>query len=356
MSPFPPTEKDCSGYFCAARYGGIGVNHPSDDVAMNRREFVRRVAAAGSAVAAAGLGAYWLYDPSPPRRPGGGEESIPRLPDFSVGGAGGKMSIITGPDRKRSIQRAIQAVGGIGAFIRKGDRVLLKVNAAFATSPLLSATTNPELLAEVVRLCLAAGAASVVVTDNPINDPQSCFELTGIGPAARSAGARVMLPRESFFRPISVPDGNLIRNWPILYEPLKGANKVIGIAPLKHHERSGASMTMKNWYGLLGGRRNKFHQDIHNAIKELAMMVRPTLVILDATTTMMTNGPTGGAMSDLKQTNTMIVSTDQVAADAFGATLLGKTAADLPYIAKAAAAGAGTADYESLKPARAEAR
>ena len=109
-------------------------------------------------------------------------------------------------------------------------------------------------------------------------------------------------------------------------------------------------MIMKNSYGLLGGRRNIFHQDIHNIIKELAIMVQPTLVILDGTTTMMSNGPTGGSLSDLKQTNTMIVSTDQVAADAFGATLLGKNKAQLPYILKAEAAGLGTADMRHSVP------
>jgi uncharacterized protein (DUF362 family) len=83
-------------------------------------------------------------------------------------------------------------------------------------------------------------------------------------------------------------------------------------------------------------------------IKELAMMVTPTLVILDGTVTMMSNGPTGGSLEDLKQTETMIVSTDQVAADAFGATLLEKRAQDLPYIAKAEAAGIGKADPVTL--------
>ena len=107
---------------------------------------------------------------------------------------------------------------------------------------------------------------------------------------------------------------------------------------------------MKNWYGLLGGRRNIFHQDINTIIAELALMVRPTLVILDGTTSMMTNGPTGGSLSDLKHTNTMIVSTDQVAADAFGATLLEKSPSALPYIGKAEAAGVGKADYRALKP------
>ncbi len=111
-------------------------------------------------------------------------------------------------------------------------------------------------------------------------------------------------------------------------------------------------MILKNWYGLLGGRRNIFHQDIHTVIQELATMIRPTLVILDGTTTMMRHGPTGGSLDDLAATHTMIVSTDPVAADAFGATLLGKTAGDLPFIGLAAAAGAGTADYESLRPVR----
>ncbi len=131
--------------------------------------------------------------------------------------------------------------------------------------------------------------------------------------------------------------------------PLQRVNKLIGVAPVKDHHRSGASMAMKNWYGLLGGRRSLFHQDIHTIIQELAQMVRPTLVILDGTVTMMKNGPTGGSFSDLKKTDTLIISTDQVAADAFGATLLGKSAADLPFIRKAAEAGLGSADYRAIK-------
>jgi uncharacterized protein (DUF362 family) len=260
------------------------------------------------------------------------------------------MSIAHGSDRIRSLQLALQALGGIEAFVRKGDRVLLKVNAAFASPPMLSATTHPDLVAELTRLCLKAGAAAVAVTDNPINDPASCFALTGIGQAGRNAGAEVILPEERFFKPLTVADARLIRNWPVLTAPLSGVTKLIGIAPVKDHHRSGASMAMKNWYGLLGGRRNIFHQDIQTIIAELACMVKPTLVVLDGTTTMMTNGPTGGSLADLKETRTLIVGTDHVAVDAFGATLLGKTAADLPFISKAEALGAGTADYRSLAP------
>jgi uncharacterized protein (DUF362 family) len=109
-------------------------------------------------------------------------------------------------------------------------------------------------------------------------------------------------------------------------------------------------MTMKNWYGLLGGRRNIFHQDINTIIAELAMMVRPTLIILDGIEVMMTNGPTGGSISDLRRTNTLIASTDCVAADSYGCGLLDLKVSDLPYLSKAEKAGVGTTAYESLKP------
>ena len=61
------------------------------------------------------------------------------------------MSIVTGADRVKTINRAFASLGGIEQFIRKGDRVLLKVNAAFATPAALGATTDPRLVAEIVR-------------------------------------------------------------------------------------------------------------------------------------------------------------------------------------------------------------
>jgi uncharacterized protein (DUF362 family) len=275
-----------------------------------------------------------------------------RLPSFSIPNSTPALSIATGTDRVATVNRALAAVGGLRRFIAEGDRVLIKVNAAFATPPALCATSHPALVAEVVRLCLDAGAQSVVVTDNPINDPTSCFELTGIGPAARAAGAKVVVPNDSMFRPVTLTGGRLIRDWPFLFAPFARVNKLIGIAPVKNHHRAGASLSLKNWYGLLGGRRNVFHQDINNIVKELALLVRPTLVILDGTMAMMTNGPTGGSLSDLKAANTMIVSTDPVAADVYGAALLGKKSADVPYITSAAEAGAGTANVELLNPVR----
>ena len=317
----------------------------------SRREFLRRCLRAGAAGAAtAGIGA-WLWNRHPPGDFSRSEAFDPRK-DFSPPAGGLRMSIATGRERRALVQAALCALGGVERFVSRGDRVMLKVNAAFATPASLAATTHPELAAELVRLCRLAGASAVVVTDNPINDPASCFELTGIGPAVRAAGGTVFIPQASDFRPGSIPGARLIRDWPVLDEPFSGVTKLIGVAPVKSHHRAGASMTLKNWYGLLGGRRNQFHQDIDGIITELAMLVRPTFVVLDGTESMMTNGPTGGSLADLKSTQTLIVSTDPVAADALGATLLGKTFRDLPYLGRSAELGLGTTDYESLRPAR----
>ncbi len=312
-----------------------------------------RAAKAGSAIAAAGAIGFWSHDAEGPGRTQKDQTEI-RLPDFSIPGIKPRMSIVRGSNRADTLRLAVKSIGGMESFIQKGDRVLLKVNAAFASPQMLSATTHPQVVSEIARLCLEAGASSVIVTDNPINDPNSCFTLSGIADAARSAGAQLFLPRNDAFASFTLPDGQLIRNWPVLYGPLENINKIIGTAPIKDHHRSGASMIMKNWYGLLGGRRNIFHQNIQTIITELAMMIRPTLVILDGTTTMMTNGPTGGSLADLKATDTMIAGTDQVAVDACGATLLGRSLSELPFIGMAEAAGLGTADYRSLNPVTVE--
>ena len=331
---------------------------------LSRREFLRRAAGASAlALTGAGLAAA-LLDTSGPLA-SDAATSAKGLGDFSLPelrGKPGRMAVVRGnpkqigsPDRRAMLERALNALGGLGAFIKPGYLVLLKVNAAFATSPLLGATTHPDLVAAVTSLCLSAGAASVALTDNPIHSPESCFALTGIGEAAAKSGAKVILPNEALFAPVSVPPsgnigGRLIRDWPALTGAFKGVTKLIALSPVKDHHRAGASMTLKNFYGFLGGRRNVFHQDINGIIAELALLVRPTLCILDGVTVMLANGPTGGSLSDLKAMNVLAVATDPVAADAFGMELLGRALTEAPYIALAQTAGAGSADYKALNP------
>lgn len=324
-------------------------NRPEKGVNTERRRFLVRLLQA----AACGVGATAIYgyfrDSIGPQTFSRSTSELTDLPRWAVPEIVPTfVAVKHAEDRAKALDAALETLGGITKFIERGDRVLLKVNAAFATPAELGATTHPDLVKALVKVCLKAGAAEVIVADNPINAAESCFRISGIGAAAEAAGAKVILPRQHAFRDYTLSGGELIRRWPVFYEPLARATKVIGVAPVKHHNRSGASMTMKNWYGLLGGRRNVFHQDINTIVCELARMVCPTFVVLDGITVMARNGPTGGSLSDLEPRQTLIVSTDQVAADTYGATLLGLNASDLPYLALAEQAGVGTTNYRAL--------
>lgn len=320
------------------------------DDKISRRQFLARSAKAGISIAAVAAGAKLLYEPDVlnmlPK-----PSVVSGFKDYSVAPfAGQTMSIVSGSVRRQTVRKAVELLGGIGRFVNPGQTVLLKPNVAFASPPRICATSHPDIISEIAKLCYQAGARKVFITDNPINDPTSCFELSQISAAVTECGAEIIMPKTDLFRPLTLPGGKLLNNWPVLYEPFKNIDKVIGIAVVKNHTRSGASMTMKNWYGLLGGGRNIFHTDINTIIVELAMLMKPTLVILDGTQVMVSNGPTGGSSSDLKQINIMIAGCDSVAVDSFGATLLNMTPADLPYLLKAQELKLGTTDYQSLKP------
>ncbi len=239
-------------------------------------------------------------------------------------------------------------LGGMERFVKKGDRVLIKPNAAFATHPATGAIANPVLIAEVVKEACRAGATDVLVTDNPIAAPELVFDRTGIRRKVAAAGGRVVIPYERGFSMVEIPDAKAIPGWPVFLEPFKTVDSVIGIAAVKDHNLCSASLTMKNWYGLLGGNRSRFHQDLHEVICDLWRMMKPfsPLLILDGTRVLMRNGPTGGSPKDVAIRNTLAAGTDPIAIDAFGVSLLEREPADVQYLVKGEAEGFGTLDYK----------
>ena len=154
-------------------------------------------------------------------------------------------------------------------------------------------------------------------------------------------------PDTTAFREVNVA-GKLLQVGDVLF-PFVEADRIINVPLVKQHGLSGATMALKNWYGVLGGQRVKLHQNIHLSIVDLALMVKPTLTILDATRILLANGPTGGSLADVKQLDTVAVSTDEVALDAFGASLLGLSPSDLGFIVEGMKAGLGTMQWQSLK-------
>lgn len=322
----------------------------------SRREFFRKVGAAAGLIGGAGY--LCLAPRSWPLAlrdetgdAGKPAERVMRLKNFRVeppAGAG-VLGVAHGENYDAMLRMALTAIGGIEHYIRKGDVVMIKPNVAFDRAPKLGATTNPAVLAALIRLVREAGASEVRVADNPIESPESCFQKTGIREAAAAAGAEIYLPSPTSFEMLEVPGARLIARWPFFYRPFHGVDKVIGIAPIKDHNLCFASMTTKNWYGLLGGRRNQFHQDIHNIVADLALMMRPTFVVLDASRILMKNGPTGGDLSDVVPGRTLVASTDQITADAYGFTNLLNRTTDLPaYLHNAQARGLGNPDWRNV--------
>jgi len=326
--------------------------------ALTRREWLTRGAGAIAVAGAAVVAARALYDPLG----GDGYESAPAAStprnyfesiDFPASNP--RISIATGPDDQieRMVRAAIGGLdprAGMSRFIRTGDVVFLKPNVGFDRPPYLGATTHPEIVRGLIRLCRGAGAQRVLVADHPIEAPAACFARSGIQRVADEEGAVILPAAPGNFETVAVrahrPDahrGEVLGSWPLFIRPLTEATKVIGVAPIKDHNLAGGSMNLKNWYGLLGGTRNRLHQAIHATISDLALLISPTLVIGDATRVMMSNGPTGGRISDLRPggelgRSAVIASVDPVACDAWCyEKLLGRDPSALRYLALAQA-------------------
>ncbi len=321
---------------------------------LSRREVLTR------ALAATGVGAAASYLALAPEswplslRDATGLRSVPvperfRLPDFRVARPAGRpeVGIGRGPDSAINLRKALEAIGGLAHYVQPGDVVLVKPNVAFDRAPNLGATTHPHILEALIRMLLVdARAAEVRVADNPIESPADCFAKSGVQGAAERAGGRVYLPDGNAFRMLHTPGAKLIENWWFFQRPFAGVTKVIGVAPVKDHNLCHASMGVKNWYGLLGGRRNQFHQDIHQIVSDLAIMIRPTLTILDGTRVLMKNGPTGGDPTNVKQGDAVLAAVDPVAQDAWAFEHLLGRGRELPqYLYLAEQKGGGRVDY-----------
>jgi uncharacterized protein (DUF362 family) len=324
------------------------------DERLTRRECLTRGAGAVVAAGVAAAGGYLLYDPKGDAGLGKAAPVTAQLKNFFADvdfpPSNPRISIATGDDQRgekltRAAVAGLDPTHGMKRFVKPDDVVLIKPNVGFDRPPHLGATTNPDVLRAVIRLCREAGARQVLITDNPIESPSECFTRTGIRQVAEEEGAEVVMPTPSRFETLTFrahrpnPNkGEVLGRWPILYEPLARATKLIGVAPVKDHNLASASMALKNWYGLLGSRRNQFHQAIHEIISDLALMISPTLVIADATRVMMRNGPTGGRMTDVQPGGKLgrpavIAAVDPVACDAWCyENLLGRDPTRLTYL------------------------
>ncbi len=313
----------------------------------SRREVIQRIGTAGVVLTGSALAAGLTFDR------GGFELTRPegerQVRDFRIlaGGPDPVFAIAKSTtDPALLVQRAVAALGGMKRFISNGDIVAVKPNIGWDRLPVHAANTNPAVVAEVVRLAFDAGAKQVIVTDASCNEANRCFQRSGIWRATYALGATVIIPSAHRFREMRMR-GDVLDQWPI-YTPLVNADKIINVPVAKHHNLSKYTGGMKNWYGLLGGRRNRLHQNIDVSVADLATFMRPTLTIVDATRVLMRNGPQGGNIDDAKDMHQVIASLDQVASDAYGATLIGEKPENVRYLKLGHERGIGNMNWMNV--------
>ncbi len=318
----------------------------SESGGITRREALTKVLGLGAIGAGTAALGTWLSGRS--RRPV--ETVVTNAKRSHMVAADAKFPdvvIAQGGEPAQLVQAAIRELGGMQRFVSRNDVVLVKPNIGWDRTPEQAANTNPDVVAEVVRHCLDAGAKKVIVTDVSCNDARRCFQRSGIADAARKAGAEVLLPDASMFKEVDL-EGEVLRNWQV-FDPFLSADKIINVPIAKHHSLTGATLGMKSWFGMLGGQRNQLHQHVHESLVDLADFVRPTLTVVDCYRVLLRNGPTGGSLEDVALKKTLVAGTDPVAIDAYVAKAYWNIEPEaMPYLKLASQRGLGRHEFEKV--------
>ena len=305
---------------------------------LTRRQFLKLTGAAAAGVALFGAGCT-----AQPAAPTG------RRPSPAPSAHHAYLAVARGGDPAAITRAALAALGGIERFVRSGNDVIIKPNICVDYHPPeYAATTNPTVVATLVTLCLGAGARRVRVMDTPFGGtPESAYAVSGIGEAVRAAGGEMEVMSPVKFARFAIPEGRDITAWEV-YRDVLETDVLINVPIAKHHSLARLTLGCKNLLGVITN-PNRMHRNLGQRVADLASLIRPTLTVVDAVRILVAHGPTGGSLSDVQQTDTVIASHDIVAADAYAATLFGLTGADIGYVKAAAEMGLGTMELDKIK-------
>ncbi|NOY36745.1 MAG: DUF362 domain-containing protein [Chlorobi bacterium] len=281
--------------------------------------------------------------------------SLGRLPAAfaATPGSAYDMAAVMGGAPDVMFDKAIRAMGGMSAYVKKGQRVVIKPNIGWDVPPDRGANTNPLLVKRIVEHCIQAGAKEVLVFDNTCDTWTKCYKTSGIESYVKKAGGKVVPGNtEGYYQQVTIPQGKRLKNAKV-HELVLEADVYIDVPVLKSHDSAKLTISMKNLMGAVWDRRYWHRNDLHQCIADFATFHRkPDLVVVDAYNVMMKNGPRGISKNDIVNMKAQIVTTDMVAADAAAAKMFGVDPASIPYIRLADEAKAGTMDLQSLNISR----
>lgn len=264
---------------------------------------------------------------------------------------------VLGGEPEAMFRKAIAEMGGMGKFIKKGDKVVIKPNIGWDKSPELAANTNPKLVSAVIKECFKAGAIEVTVFDHTCDDWRKCYANSGIEAAAKEAGAKVVpAHQESYYKQVSLPNGKSLKTTKI-HEAIVDCDKWINMPVLKNHGGAQMTISMKNYMGIVWDRGFFHANDLQQCIADVCTYdKRPVLNIVDAYRLMKTSGPRGKSAADVVLTKGLFMSQDIVAVDTAAVNFFSQVR-DMPldkvsHISKAQDHKLGNMDLSKLKVRR----
>lgn len=261
-----------------------------------------------------------------------------------------KVGLGKDKDYQRLVRQVVALIGGMGAFVKPGFRVVIKPNISWDRSPEMGATTHPLVVRTLAEMALEAGASQVRIFDRTCNEARRCYQNSGILPAIKAMDNRKVqceyIDRRKFTT-VTIPQGRVLKGWDIYRDALE-ADCYINVPIAKQHGLAGLSLGIKNNMGILGGNRGQLHRKLDQNLADLATVIRPALTVIDATRILLRNGPQGGKIRDVQITDTIIASSDPVAADACATMLFGREPDEIGTTVAAADMGLGIMQQDRI--------
>jgi len=256
--------------------------------------------------------------------------------------------VLHGTDNRKLMQKAMNIIQENGWFGKDVNTVALKVNAAWARTPEEGANTHPELVDVFIERAMEGGVKNILIPEHPCNSAKIAFKRSGIEPVVKAHKCKMvdLQKKQKSFREVKIPEGRKLKSAEVAGEFLD-ADAVVNMPVAKHHSGATLTMAMKNWMGVVKDRRYWHRNDLHQCIADFSTFMKPTWTVIDATRCMMDSGPQGPA-KELKVPNLLIVSKDQVAADAYASSLFHDSPHAIKYLTYAEEMGIGVIDQARM--------
>ncbi|MBN1952062.1 MAG: DUF362 domain-containing protein [Bacteroidales bacterium] len=303
---------------------------------MKRRDFIRTSVTASVVTGTLFSMGKW----TPLMASGNGDASKPFLVAVKNG------------DAISMLKAGMDKLGGMKAFIKAGQTVVIKPNIGWDAGPERAANTNPELVGQLVKMCLEAGASKVSVFDNTCDEWTRCYKNSGIEQAVKDQGGVVVSGKdEGMYREVSIPKGIKLKKAKV-HELILDSDVFINVPVIKNHGGATMSLSMKNLMGVVWDRGFWHRTDLHQCIADFASYCKPDLTIIDGYRAMMRNGPRGVSVADVAMMKYQLISSDMVAADTAATKVFGIETEQVKHIALAEKLGVGTTNLDAIKPIR----